>query len=185
MFFANFQWFDSVYVDGYIGEAYQTNDTTRSVNFEQIQYQSNAEYDIDSTQWGAAIGHTSSIQSLMVDVALQYKSTNADVEAYQESGGESDVNLNMIYRGQSIDSETVSLSVNAAINISFSAGVLVPYCQIEMMNEREDESRRISANLVLAPNEEPFVVSTDAPDANYGRVSTGLQFVMPQGVAVY
>ena len=182
LLFASHQLTDAFYIDAYAGWSQQSSDTVRTVAFGLIQYDAASDVDADGVQWGVATGYGFQLGGAVVDLALRYDEHRTDVDAYEERGGTDILNLNLRYEGQTIDSRTVTLSVLAAYNLSVAGGVLVPYASGELVSEREDAGREVNSQLLVAPDEVPFVVQVEAPDDQYGRVGGGVQFIAPGGV---
>lgn len=183
--FAHYQLQESLYVDGYLGLTQQSNSMTRAVSFGLIQYDASSDYDADSQQWGVGAGYVMPVGSTVVDVALRYDASRLQVDAYEETGGTDIENLNLRYDAQTIDSSTITLSLYSAFNVSLSSGVLVPYVYGDLVREFEDDARRVSSTLVVAPDEEAFVMITDAPDDLYGKAGAGVQLVAPGGLMFF
>lgn len=183
--FASYQFTQSIYVDGYVGALSQDNETQRNVRFGLIQNTAEAEFDSEKQQWGVGSGYQFSSGALALDLALRYDASELDIDAYRESGGDSIENLNLAYAEQSVESETLTLSLLAAYSVSLRQGVLIPYLKTEMIREQEDDARTVQAHLVVAPDEPAFTIITDAADAHYGIVGAGVQMILPAGFMFY
>ena len=183
--FANYQFSDWLYMDGYLGTTQQKNDGSRAVSFGLIQYDAQTDFDSDNTQWGLGMGTQTAFNNLALDVSLRFDSSRVKVDAYTEKGGDSIENLNLRYDSQTIDSNQVKLAINSALNLSLQNGVMAPYVRAEVINELETDARAITSHLVLAPDEPAFVATTDKPDDLYGRIAMGVQYLKAGGVMLY
>jgi uncharacterized protein YhjY with autotransporter beta-barrel domain len=92
--------------------------------------------------------------------------------------------LILFVQGQDIDSLTANLGVNARTTWQIPRGVLHvihPTLRAELNHEFKSGARLVTARFLRDRLSTSFTVPMDRPDANYGRLSAGLDFSFEHG----
>lgn len=181
--FFSHQFSDVFYVDGYTSITDNANESERQVDFGDINYVAEGDFDADKDQWGLTAGYILNIKQVSIDATLTLNQSNTTIERYEETGGTTVDNLNLIYESQRVESQTVSLGVVSSLNISTSNGVLVPFLRVEAIKENQNDAREITSRLVSAASS--FNLSTEAPDREFMIIGGGVKLVATKGIQCY
>lgn len=183
--FVDYRVSDSLSVDGYLGRVNQNSESTRAVEFGLIQYDAMADYDSTNEQWGVGVNYAFHQDQWSFSSSLSAQYNELTVDAYSEQGGDSIENLNLQFDEQVIESNKITLGLQSGYTQSLKQGVLIPYGNLELIYEMENDQRRIDSRLVVAPDAEAFTIVTDAADEFYGRIGAGIQYILPGGIMLF
>lgn len=116
------------------------------------------------------------------DASLTGTWSRASIDDLSEEGSGP---LILFVQGHEIESlvATAGLSVRSALPVPF--GVLLPTFRGEMVHEFKSAARLVTARFLRDTLGTSFTVPLDRPDANYAKLSAGLQAVFPRGVSAY
>ena len=179
--FFNHQFNDALYVDGYTGFTDITNDAKRQLDFGNINYIAESDYDTDQTQWGLAVGYLVNVKQITIDSTLKFDQSSTKIDSYEETGGTTVDNLNLIYESQKIESQTISFGITSSINVSTANGVLIPFLRVEIIKENKNDARAINSRLASAVPTSSFNLITEAPDRNFIIAGGGIKTRRCQG----
>src|SRR6185436_3116315 len=116
------------------------------------------------------------------DLTLSGTWSRASIDDLTEEG---DGPLILFVQGHDIESlvATAGFSVRSAWPVSF--GTLLPNFRAELIHEFEGGARLVTARFLRDRLGTSFTIPLDQPDANYGKLSAGLQGVFPRGLSLY
>lgn|GEM_PF-2192806 len=175
--------YDGVHVDGSISAGRNTYDSEHTVAITGLPT-ARATSENDARVLAVALGTGLEAHHGRTDFDLTLSGTwsRATIDDLREEG---DGPLILFVQGHDIDSlvATAGLSVRSAWPVSF--GTLLPNVRAEMIHEFEDGARLVTARFLRDRLGTSFTVPLDQPDANYGKISAGLQGVFPRGLSLY
>ena len=180
--FGNYFLKDNLAVDGYVSAATFSYDSTRHIVLGPLVADASANY--NAQQFGAGTAGTYSyyIKSLTLSGVAKLDYNTTDIDAYDENDGGG---FNFSYQKQTIESFTAKLGIQAGYALSMPWGVLQPQARLHYVHEFSNDSRTINSTLVLAQQEAPLALTTDAPDRNYFLGAVGASTVMPNGLQTF
>lgn len=183
--FFDHQFNDALYIHGYSGFTDKTNDAKRQVDFGEINYIAESDFDEDQTQWGLAVGYLINLKKISLDTTLAFNQRRTEIESYEETGGTTVDNLNLIYESQSVDSQTISLGFVSSLNVSTTNGIFIPFLRIEITKENKNDAREIASRLASAAPNTNFTLATEAPDRDFITAGGGVKLVATKGIQCY
>jgi outer membrane autotransporter protein len=117
-----------------------------------------------------------------LELAINTSWSRTNIHNLTESG---DGPLILFVQGRGVDSFLTSASVNVRSVWATSFGDLLPSFRAELLHDAESGARLITARFLRDTLNTPFTVPLDEPDANYGKLSAGLQAVFAHGVSAF
>jgi len=129
---------------------------------------------------GAGIDAHSGRTELELSLSTAWSRTN--IHNLTENG---DGPLILFVSGHGVDSFLTSGSVNVRSAFATSFGDLLPSFRAEVLHESEHNARQVRARFLRDPLNTIFTVPVDQPDANFAKLSAGLQAVFAHGVSAF
>jgi outer membrane autotransporter protein len=111
---------------------------------------------------------------------MEYK--NLATESFTESGA---LGLDLMIRGQRVQSLRSALGMQVGHSFSVPFGVLVPQVRGEWLHEYKNGSRSITATFVNDPFGTTFFIPTDTPSRNFASLSAGISAVFAGGFSAF
>jgi uncharacterized protein YhjY with autotransporter beta-barrel domain len=175
--------FDGVHVDGSVTVGRHSFESERTFEIPALAVL-NAKSENDATVFaaGAVTGLEMHRGRTDIDLSLSGTWSRVDIDELEESGAGP---LVLFVQGHEIDSlsATASLDLRSAFAVPF--GTLLPSIRAELVHEFKDSARVVTARFLRDRLGTSFTIPVDRPDANYGKLSAGLQGVFPCGVSAY
>lgn len=175
--------YDGVHIDGSVTAGRNTYESEHNVGITGLPLgRATSENDASVFAVAAGTGLEAHRGRTDFDLTLSGTWSRASIDDLTESGNGP---LILFVQGHDIDSlvATAGLSVRQAWPVSF--GTLLPNFRAEMIHEFEGGARLVTARFLRDRLGTSFTIPLDQPDANYGKLSVGLQGVFPRGLSLY
>lgn len=173
---------EAMSVDGYLGYGKINFDSSRRVAF--------------GTGISGAINGATTGKQLMAGLSTSYQMTagrlniapffnldyiNTSFKGYSETGT---TLLELRYSDRRTASLTSSLGGRFGTTYNYEWGALIPSIRLAAVHEFQNNSKRISNELVITPGTS-MVVTTDAPDRNYLNLGLGVAASLNSGAQLF
>jgi uncharacterized protein YhjY with autotransporter beta-barrel domain len=116
------------------------------------------------------------------DLTLGGTYSRTHIDDLTESG---DSPLILFVNGHDIDSLTATAGLDIRSAFATSFGDLLPSVRGEIVHEFKSGARLVTAHFLRDALSTGFTVPVDRPDADYGKLSAGLQAVFAHGVSAF
>lgn len=165
--------FDGLHVEGSVSFGQSTYESEHIVAIAPLPTSiATSEHDANVFALAAATGIDAHRGRTDIDLSIGGTWSRADVGDLEESGSGP---LILFVQGHEIESLTGTLALNVRATFPTFFGILVPGVRGEFVHEFRDDARFVTARFLRDRLNTSFTIPIDRPDANYGRVSAGLQ----------
>ena len=178
-----------LYVDGVIEYGAHDFTSSRRVSLPGFSLQrAQGDTDGDTLSLSVSAGYDVNFQALSLGTYGRFVSTNADIDAYDESAefeGVDGIGSILNVGSQSIDSLTFAVGLEATYAISLANGVIQPQARLEFEHESSDDQREINVRFLADPTNTIFTLLTDEPDRNYLNLGLGFSAIGADGKSAF
>lgn len=194
------------YVGGSLGNQWLSHDLRRRADYlvtadpaDAVPLTASGSPDSTTLQASLSAGYVWNLGATSIDASLAGFYQKSRTDAFQESGavcaigecsGWSELDLNMSYAKQGVDSLETSAAVRLSRAMTAGPMVLVPYAELEFTRQLEDDRYRIRAMYTALYGDHDgdgvvdidyFSLDTGEVDKSYGAMSLGMSFVARSG----
>ena len=176
----------SVLVDGLIGVGYLDYESNRTCTGCTQTLSNSASF--YGTQWfgSLGIGKSWALGAWALRGYLRGDYVHVNTDAYTEGGtavAGTSTTTALRVAGQSVDSLTSLLGIQASQAISTSKGVITPSARVEWVHEFKDSPRTLTSQFVSVPVAAPITLTTVGASANWANLGIGLQMNFARSLA--
>jgi len=177
---------DNFYVDTRISYGRPEFEQSREIDFSigNINVNRTAVGKTNGNQYTVAMsaGYNFNKNAWIITPNASFRYVETKIDAFTESGAG---DFNFAYSNQAIESLLWSAGIRMSKAISLKKGVITPQFDFDYNYESLNDGIDIEARFIRAPDDEVFIIETDAPDRTYGSAGLGFVYISANGKQAY
>lgn len=173
---------DRIYLDGSIGFARNDFEMSRNIVIGALRRTANSDTDGDEISASLGGGMDFHHQGFTLTPTIRLDYLDSEIDGFTETGARG---LNLRFSSQSVRSVTSTAGIDVSYAVSTDFGVMVPQARLGWVHEFDDDSRSITVQYAVDPNNVQFGIVTDSPDRNFFDAGLSLVAVLPRGNSAF